>query len=208
MRPMPTWMVAPSSTSAAMFAPMSWWICCSSAPPACATLSSHLKAQSMKLAWTRLSPCVRGTLGFTCAMITCAISQAATATSTLVPMEQYPCLSGGLTWMNATSIGMISRRKKLGISLRKHGVASARPSATACRMLDPRKSPLHRKDPSMPGSTRGLWPSVWMECTATSESSGARPASAFTRCLGVIAAPCTKTLSPLLTLPTASSAVT
>ena len=68
-------------------------------------------------------------------------------TSTLVPSETKPWLSGGLTDKSATSTGKILRLNKCGISPRKIGVLSARPSLTAFRTLPPMKSELSRNIP-------------------------------------------------------------
>ena len=64
--------------------------------------------------------------------------------STLVPREQKPCLSGGLTDTNATSRLITFLRNKRGISLRNIGIASARPSITAFRELPPTKREFER----------------------------------------------------------------
>jgi len=42
--------------------------------------------------------------------------------STDVPNEQYPCLSGGETDINATSIGIIPFLKSAGTSLKNMGM--------------------------------------------------------------------------------------
>ena len=67
---------------------------------------------------------------------------AALAQSTLGPRVQKPWLSGGLTCIRATSNEMIFRRNKCGISLRKTGVKSARPSLMGLRQLAPMKNEL------------------------------------------------------------------
>lgn len=69
--------------------------------------------------------------------------------STLGPRVQNPCLSGGLTCIRATSRSMILRWKRRGISLRKIGVKSARPSFTASRQFAPVNKELLLKIPTM-----------------------------------------------------------
>lgn len=67
--------------------------------------------------------------------------------STLGPRVQNPCLSGGLTCIRATSRSIIFRWKRRGISLKKMGVKSARPSFTAFRQLEPVNKELLLKIP-------------------------------------------------------------
>jgi len=74
-------------------------------------------------------------------------STAARARSTLVPREQYPCSSGGLTVIKAASRGTIPRRNSNGVSPRKMGVKSPRPSFTALRALPPMNNEFDRKIP-------------------------------------------------------------
>ena len=69
--------------------------------------------------------------------------------STLGPRVQNPCLSGGLTCIRATSRSMILRWKRRGISLKKIGVKSARPSFTASRQFAPVNKELLLKIPTM-----------------------------------------------------------
>ena len=69
--------------------------------------------------------------------------------STLGPSVQNPCLSGGLTCIRATSRSMIFRWKRRGISLKKIGVKSARPSFTASRQFAPVNKELLLKIPAM-----------------------------------------------------------
>lgn len=59
----------------------------------------------------------------------------------LISSDEYP------TWTRATSISIIFRWKSSGISERKIGTKSARPSLTACRQLEPIKNELLRKIP-------------------------------------------------------------
>lgn len=72
---------------------------------------------------------------------------AARAQSTLGPSEQNPCSSGGLTVINAASSLTSPRRNSSGVSLRKIGVQSARPSFTALRQLAPMKREFDRNIP-------------------------------------------------------------
>ena len=72
---------------------------------------------------------------------------AALVQSTLGPSVQNPCLSGGLTCIRATSKSIIFRWKRSGISLKKMGVKSARPSLTAFRQFDPINKELLLKIP-------------------------------------------------------------
>ena len=67
--------------------------------------------------------------------------------STLVPSEQNPCLSGGVTVINATSSFMIFLLNMCGISLRNIGMQSALPSLTAFLALAARKKELERNIP-------------------------------------------------------------
>lgn len=67
--------------------------------------------------------------------------------STLVPSEQKPCLSGGATVTRATSMSIILRRNRWGISHRNMGIVSARPSLTAFLALAPRKREFDLKIP-------------------------------------------------------------
>ena len=74
---------------------------------------------------------------------------AALVQSTLGPRVQNPCLSGGLTCIRATSMSIILRWKSNGISLRKIGVKSARPSLTALRQFAPMNKELLLKIPGI-----------------------------------------------------------
>lgn len=73
---------------------------------------------------------------------------AARVQSTPGPSEQNPCLSGGLSEISATSRFKSLRRKSSGISLRKMGMVSARPSATAFLIDALIKKELGRKIPA------------------------------------------------------------
>lgn len=73
-------------------------------------------------------------------MICFAWISAARVVSTEVPREQYPCSSGGDTVTMATSTGIIFRWNTRGISPRKIGTKSPRPSAIALRQLAPVKN--------------------------------------------------------------------
>ena len=77
---------------------------------------------------------------------------AAFVTPTSTPKEQKPCSSGGVTWMSATSSGRTPDEKRSGISPRRHGVKSARPSFTAARTFSLTKSVFTRRWPSSFGS--------------------------------------------------------
>lgn len=81
-------------------------------------------------------------------MIYLAFCMAALVQSTLGPRVQKPCLSGGLTCIRATSKSIIFRWKSSGISLKKMGVKSARPSFTAFRQLPPMNRELLLKIPT------------------------------------------------------------
>ena len=81
-------------------------------------------------------------------MIYLAFCMAALVQSTLGPRVQKPCLSGGLTCIRATSKSIIFRWKSNGISLKKMGVKSARPSFTAFRQLPPMNRELLLKIPT------------------------------------------------------------
>ena len=70
-------------------------------------------------------------------MMNLAFWMAARVVSTLGPSVQKPWISGGLTWISATSRFNILRRNNSGTSLRKMGVKSARPSLTGTRQLAP-----------------------------------------------------------------------
>ena len=63
------------------------------------------------------------------------------------PRLQKPCSSGGLTCIMATSRGRGPLRYRSGISERKHGVKSARPSLTACADV---VADEHRVHPQVP----------------------------------------------------------
>ena len=81
-------------------------------------------------------------------MIYLAFCMAALVQSTLGPRVQKPCLSGGLTCIRATSKSIIFRWKSSGISLKKMGVKSARPSFTAFLQLAPMNKELLLKIPT------------------------------------------------------------
>lgn len=67
---------------------------------------------------------------------------AARVQSTLGPREQKPCLSGGVIDIRATSRGILFSLNSKGISQRKTGITSARPSITALRALAARNKEL------------------------------------------------------------------
>jgi hypothetical protein len=98
-------------------------------------------------------PRVRGIRGLTSAITRSAVSTPAGMMSTLTPRLMQPWSSGGDTWMRATSMRNRRLRMSSGISERKTGMKSARPSCTACRTLDPMKKAVCRKRLSRPGST-------------------------------------------------------
>lgn len=80
-------------------------------------------------------------------MIYLAFWMADLVQSTLVPSEQKPCLSGGATVTRATSMSIILRRNRWGISHRNIGIVSALPSLTAFLALAPRKREFDLKIP-------------------------------------------------------------
>ena len=75
-----------------------------------------------------------------------AFCMAALVQSTLGPRVQKPCLSGGLTCIRATSKSIIFRWKSSGISLKKMGVKSARPSFTAFPTIGPNEQGIASKN--------------------------------------------------------------
>ncbi len=95
---------------------------------------------------------MRGMFGFTSAMMMSAESTAARTMSTDSPRLTKPWRSGSLTWMSATSTRTRRERMRAGISERKIGMKSARPSCTAFRTLAPMKNAVWRNRCSMPGS--------------------------------------------------------
>ena len=82
-----------------------------------------------------------------------ADAAAAFVIPTSTPNEQKPCSSGGDTAISATSSGIVPEVKRTGISERRHGVKSARPSFTAARTLSLMKRVLTRRCLSIPGFT-------------------------------------------------------
>jgi len=76
---------------------------------------------SIASTWMKLSPRVRGICGFTCAITVLAASAAGFAQSTEIPRLQNPALSGGDTWIMATSSGSVVVNSP-GASDRKTGV--------------------------------------------------------------------------------------
>ena len=155
MAPIPSWRVAPSSTSPATWAPMA-----SSAAPGAGGASSGGGSSTATVAWKRLtwtkeSPRLRGTAGLSWATTRRADSAAALATSTEVPREQKPWASGGETLSRATSRGRRPERKRSGMSERKTGTKSARPACTASRTLAPTKRARWRKLPASSGAAVG-----------------------------------------------------
>jgi hypothetical protein len=73
--------------------------------------------------------------------------------STDTPRLTKPRRSGGLTWISATPTGTRPEVMSCGISERKTGMKSARPSCTAARTLAPMKNAVWRKRASSPGCT-------------------------------------------------------
>src|SRR5690606_40941549 len=92
------------------------------------------------------SPCVLGTFGLTWAMTIFAVWIAGRVISTDTPREQYPCLSGGETWMKATSIGKIFFLNNKCISLKKIGIYAPCTEFTAALVLLPAKQLLVIKE--------------------------------------------------------------
>jgi hypothetical protein len=82
-------------------------------------------------------------------MIYLAFCIAARVQSTLGPKEQKPCLSGGVTDINATSSCIFLVLNNSGISQRNIGKQSALPSRTACRALAARNNELDLKIPEI-----------------------------------------------------------
>lgn len=103
-----------------------------------------------------------------------------------------------LTVISDTSGRKIFWWNSFGISWRKIGTASARPSATALRTLPPMKNDTDRKCLASSGSVYSAPPSVCIEHVWTFRRSACFPwtASAFTRRVGVAAAPWMNTVSP------------
>lgn len=86
--------------------------------------------------------------------------RAARVQSTDVPSEWKPCLSAGVTWTSETSGLTIPLVKSFGISPRKIGVKSARPSSIAFRQFEPVKSEFDRNISLHSGSLYSPAPSV------------------------------------------------
>jgi hypothetical protein len=81
-----------------------------------------------------------------------AESTAARTMSTETPSETIPYASGGLTCTSAASTGNRLDLRRWGISERKTGEKSARPSRTACRRFGPMKKVFARKRSSHPAA--------------------------------------------------------
>ena len=108
--------------------------------------------------------------------------------------------------MKATSTGSTRERMRPGISERKTGTQSARPSLTACRTFGPVKRARWRKEPAYLGSTWSAAPKVRRCVTSTSCSSPARPTRALSSSSGLLQPAWSQTWSPERTTFTASSA--
>lgn len=94
---------------------------------------------------TAVWPCVLGMRALISASTIPAVSTAARAVSTLVPSEQTLWRSGGESWTIAASSRTRPLVKRPGMSERKIGTKSARPSATGSRRPAPVKSEIDRK---------------------------------------------------------------
>ncbi len=88
--------------------------------------------------------------------------------------------------MKATSTGIARERMRPGISERKTGTQSARPSLTACRTLGPMKRARWRNEPEYFGSTWSAAPKVRRWVTSTSWSSPARATMALSSSSGLL----------------------
>ena len=107
-------------------------------------------------------PCVRGICSLISAMMIRAASAAALAVSTEVPSVQLPWRSGGESWRMAMSRGTSLSLKRPGMSERKIGMKSARPSSIALRSGAPVKSEIDVNCPAFSGAAKGAGPFVWM----------------------------------------------
>ena len=158
---MPICSVEPSSTSSAIEladgAPRS-----SVSGPgtcSCSGRSVAMKASSRSTGTTVL-PCVRGIRALISAMSSVAVSAAARAASTEVPSVQKPWRSGGESCSSAASSVTWPDRKSPGMSDRKIGTKSARPSSIAARSGAPVKSETDRNWPALSASANGAGPAV------------------------------------------------
>ena len=116
---------------------------------------------SIRLNGTTTLPCVRGIWSLISAMISVAdVRRGAVAASTDVPSVQNPWRSGGDSCSNATSSWTCPERKSPGMSERKIGTKSARPSSIASRRGAPVKSETDRNRPSCSGAANGAGPAV------------------------------------------------
>ena len=111
---------------------------------------------------TTVLPWVRGACRLISARTRRAESAAALAVSTDVPSVQLPWASGGESCRSAASRGTRPEVKSAGMSERKMGMKSARPSAIARRSGAPVKSDTERKRPAFSGSAKWHGPSVCM----------------------------------------------
>ena len=105
-------------------------------------------------------PCVRGIWALISAITTRAVSAAALAASHEVPSEQKPWASGGESWSSAASSGTACDVNRPGMSERKIGTKSARPSAMGRRSGAPVNSDTDRNSFSRPASANGAGPAV------------------------------------------------
>lgn len=111
----------------------------------------------------------------------------------------YAQIRTHLTDISATSGWYILLWNIFGISCKNIGTVSARPSATALRTFPPIKKDTDRNTPSNDGSVYSAPPSVCIEHVRTFFSPAVLPCSAiaFTRAVGVAAAPWMNTVSPV-----------
>ena len=160
MPPMPICRVEPSSTRPATISPMR----ASTGVSGSEWCSSRARSVAMK-AWMfargrTLLPWVRGICSLISAMTIRAVVAAALAASHDVPSEHMPWRSGGETCSTATSSGTLPLRKRPGMSERKIGTKSARPSATAARSGEPVKRDTERNSWPRSGAANGAGPEV------------------------------------------------
>ena len=119
---MPNSIVEPSSTRAATYSPIRR--VSSFGSGSCTSISGSSAGTSTSMSWTyrKLLPSVRGMWGLTWAMTRLAFSAALLTMSTEMPRLHMPRLSGGVTWISATSSGSWPDVNRRGMSDRKIGV--------------------------------------------------------------------------------------
>ena len=108
---------------------------------------------------TAVWPWVRGIRSLISASTMPAVSTAARAVSMLVPSEQVPWRSGGESCTTAASSLTRPVVNKLGMSERKIGTKSARPSFTDSRRPAPVNREIERMRPASSGAVKASGPS-------------------------------------------------